>query len=539
MDDPLLQILRSGKALSAAGDDLNAILTALQGTQRIRGTSLSPANDSIQLPAVVEQLDATIAKQGTQNRITLDATTAGNGAIAITATLSPQSSQPLPSGDATVAIRELNLAPFRTLAPLADTSLPFWQGTLNGDISASAQDAHSLSSEGALTLTDLKLRGGALGKDTPHLPSLEVAYGISRKDDLYRVTRADIRSSFLTANGSGDLYLTPDGSVLPRSLTIESKLNIPGLLSQFPHTLQLKKGLRFSSGDLSAQAIMIGNESSDSLTASLATHNVSAILEGRTITLSRPLQLKVKAARSPAGLSIEKLSLDSPFATLQGKGTIDDMSIVMDANLDSALKEARQFADLGQLKAKGQVHANLTLKNRGEKGREFTSEIHTSDLVFAPQPASKTKLPGLGIQISASVFTDDNNTPTNFKGVTVLATNKTVKANALVSSIRPPDEDEWPTIEGANINIRTDVHELMRSMDPSIPAPLIGTVSLKTSANVAKDTLHLSETRVNAGPLKLVEGTKVTVLTTQKSSLTGSVTVDQKHAALKKMVLAT
>ncbi len=537
LNSALLELIKSGKAASEAGDDVSAILSALDGTYRIQNARVSSTGDNADTMALIERLDVDLSKEGNQNVLSTRVSTVNDGSLNLDGTITPGSSPQALSANLVLNAAHIDLAPYRALMA-SDTNLPSWGGILNGTIKANISGPKTMQSTGSLTLTNLTLAGGMLGTDTPHLPRVDLNYSTALDGDILNVRGFEFNSALLQASLSSELQI--GANTLPRNATVSATLKLSELASQLPATLKLKDGMHVTDGSLSLKGAMVSSDLGQSIKASLATKDISATKDNKTYRLSKPLNAQLKARLSDEGVQVENLTLESSFATLSGSGNMDQMSIQLKADIAQALSEARTFSDLGPLDATGSVYLTTKLTTDATKKRQIASSLHTSDIKIHSANNQTIKIGGLQGNLSSGLRLSPENTPLSLDNLAFQLTNDTLTASLMANSLVLPTDTHAASLTAATLKADVNIASLMAlSAGAASPTLIMGKATLQTPFSLTGSTITAPKLSITTTPLSLVESNTITVLTKQPSSLTGAIAATDTQVSFKQMLLKT
>ena len=146
------------------------------------------------------------------------------------------------SGDMHVDIEGWELGPISDLAAYL-AEIPGAGGKLNSKISANLEGQDRVTANGRIKFESLTLSGGPLGKDTPSFDIVTLDFDLARDGRSLGIKTFEFHAPFAGITASGGLQ--DEGKKYPTgAISINGQMDLARILSELPHTLKIKEGLR-------------------------------------------------------------------------------------------------------------------------------------------------------------------------------------------------------------------------------------------------------------------------------------------------------
>ena len=244
----------------------------------------------------------------------------------------------------------------------AYADLPTGDGILDSTIAFSGELSQGINLEGKIDLTKLALSGGPLAADRPSIDKLSMEFSAVKNIKRVELTSLKLASPLL----SGSLAATIDtgGAVQFKSAL---RIDLPEVSRQFPHNLRLQEELQITGGILELQADAGLNQGESRFTANASVEGLAGVREGKQISLAEPFTFDLAGQLVKNELSLERFAVKSSFLNGQGRGTLNDLKINLEADLKTALKEISKFISLQDYQATGHLDLSVEANRRDEK----------------------------------------------------------------------------------------------------------------------------------------------------------------------------
>jgi hypothetical protein len=241
---------------------------------------------------------------------------------------------------------------------------PSGNGRLNADLKVSGSPADNLDIQGRLSLDTLKLWGGLLGSDKPSVKKLAIDLDASGNRRTMALKKFSFQSSL--ANGTARGQYSEQGK---NQLTARADMNLAEIFTQFPETLNLRKGTKITKGQMVLAAEIETTHDAMAFDSNARIDQLSGINDGKRISWEKPIILSARGERRADRVWLEDFSLRSAFLNGDGRGDLDNMHINLSADLQTALQEMKKFIDLKGWHGTGALRANLQMKEQARQLR--------------------------------------------------------------------------------------------------------------------------------------------------------------------------
>jgi len=267
------------------------------------------------------------------------------------------------SGDFTIEVNELDLATLGPLFALAGVDVHS-QGKVSANISTGLQNGTLTKLQGKVDGTDLDITAPQLKGDRFATKNLTVRIDSHAEKEMINIDTLEIKTDWLNVTATGTVpktirsaadFIKPDSA---DNLKASFECDLAKAMSQMPHTFGLKETAEVTAGRLTGN-ISTSVEKTRKIITGKAT---LWVLEGKfpikTILLSRPIRLDTRLVSDKAGINIEKLTVDSAFASAECSGKIDALDYTANLDLAKMQSEFGQYIDIdytavGKLTAAG------------------------------------------------------------------------------------------------------------------------------------------------------------------------------------------
>jgi len=351
-------------------------------------------------PQVLENLHMVLAMAGASEPVTysLEGQVAGgDGAITVkgTTTLSVDGTLEIDaiSTDTTIAVSGVDLAPLTTWvgAPTVNSIL-----TLN--LQADGSLADGVRVRGNVRLPDTTISGDSLGGDQPSLGDVVVVLNATYADDRVGISNLVVRSGVARLQATGSVGTTADGS-----FTIDGELDLAALARELPKTLNLQEGVTLNEGALTLVGTVVHEQGTTRFDGSASIDALRGERAGEVIAWDSPTRVTVKGSHSADELVLEQCEVVSPFLTASGSGTLDALTLQVDASLGKAVEEAGKFVDLAGWSAAGDIAMSLAF-TEADTAREFSCSVASPSLSVSRGDRQIVPPETMHLQLTASVM---------------------------------------------------------------------------------------------------------------------------------------
>ena len=221
--------------------------------------------------------------------------------------------------------------------------------------------ARSHSADAKIDGRNLNISLPALKGDSFKTKTLAVVAKIATDDKITKIEKLDATTDWAkialtgvvptTAKSLDDL-LSPTS---PTELNGTVDVDVAAVLSQMPHLVSLKEGMKINSGKLTGDIGTSSAAGGKMLEAKLVVSDVQGVMDGKPVALSKPITLDSKIGSQKGVLNIDRCAIDSAFAQASVSGTMEAIKYAVNADLAAMQDELGQFVDFGAYKLGGQA----------------------------------------------------------------------------------------------------------------------------------------------------------------------------------------
>ncbi|MFW6189126.1 MAG: hypothetical protein ACOC7T_01725 [Planctomycetota bacterium] len=316
--------------------------------------------------------------------------------------------------------------------------------------------------EGSLTggvdLAGVRLSGGPLGEDRPRLKSADLQFDLALSRERLRLKRLRLRSPVGEASAEANVPLEVPPSLWSSTLEARAEADIAAVAEILPGLFRLQEGLRVAEGGLALNARLQPTEDGTEARAGLRLENLAAVRQGERVAASGPISLQAAGSLTGAGPRLDALSLDSPFATAQGRGTLDDFSLNVSSDLSALAREAGRFADLGEARLGGKAElsvASSAAEQAEPGGRHVEAKLDVRDLEVRGLLEGPVELDHLTADASAVALTEVALPPRRWRQVALSAESDAGSVRLDLAEARTPADPQKMELE--NLGLTADL----------------------------------------------------------------------------------
>ena len=237
-------------------------------------------------------------------------------------------------------VSNLQIAPLLTLAARSH-NVPEGRVLLNGKLTVTGAGRDTLDVVGNLNCTDIELTGGVLGVDHPQVQRLSILIDGSKKSrDDWRITQLDIDGD------PGKITVTGEFGKSVGHARITGAVQLPVLFSQFPHLLQVQQGTLVESGAMMFFTELTRADSQQEIIADVAIDALQGTRNKKPFFWDNALTLSLRAEQDDDDFLFKRMNFSTSFLQVTGKGSLEDFSFQLDADLEKASQELSQVFKL-------------------------------------------------------------------------------------------------------------------------------------------------------------------------------------------------
>jgi len=259
---------------------------------------------------------------------------------------------------------------------LPTNGIPALAGVSKGEIGFALRGAGDFAATGHVSVAGLRCSGGALGNDKLRVETVDMDVGVTARDGVVKVNRFTLQSPVLRGQFKGAFGRSDAGTAsrstvaaLSRDMSVTLWLDAAALATQLPETLSIRDGLEVNDGQISLAGRVSSTDDSLNYDVRFEARDIAAVENGRAIELRAPIRFVAKGGLATNGLFLEHFDLGASFANAKGKGTWDELSFDLSADLGAACAELGAFFELGR-EVGGRLAAGVSWNtpSRGRRG---------------------------------------------------------------------------------------------------------------------------------------------------------------------------
>lgn len=264
---------------------------------------------------------------------------------------------------------------------------------LTGSVSADAQLSWKFDPQGALVLqtagrleaNQIDLAAAALRGDRLRFQRLTAPWKLSLANDQLSIEQLAVDADWAKLHATGSLTLaelqTLNLENLPTGATkINGTVDLAQLSAMLPRTLQLREGVRIDAGTLAFDVNAKPNGQRVAWTATTSLQGVAGSDGQQQIRWDQPIEATVVLQDSAAGVQMEALTLNSPFATAQVKTQQSAINGEFALNLEQLSRELSQFVDMQNWQLRGLGEGTFTVARQSNQQFAAQANIALTDL---------------------------------------------------------------------------------------------------------------------------------------------------------------
>ncbi len=288
------------------------------------------------------------------------------GSVDANATVTPSRSQGWSlkgtSGQFTVEVNDLDLGSLNGLLELAGVKI-LTDGALSGNIQSTIDKGSVQNLTASFNGQSILIGGPALKGDQLRTSKLLVNARMAESAGALRIDQLQAQTDWASLSAAGTV---PTGvktlselvkSPTPLNLKGDFQVDLPPVLSQMPHTLSLKPGMKFTAGKATGNINAATQNGVANIDAHAEIAGLAGTMDGKPISLSAPVVADAKVTGNEKTMQIQTLNVTSAFAKINASGDLNNINYDGQFDLARLVAEAGQFANLGNTKLAGQFSA--------------------------------------------------------------------------------------------------------------------------------------------------------------------------------------
>jgi hypothetical protein len=316
------------------------------------------------------------------------------------------------SGEFTVEVNDLDLGSLNGLLELAGVKIQT-DGHLSGNIKSSIENGAVQNLTTALTGQGILVDGPALKGDQLRTSKLTVNARMAEASGALKIDQLQAETDWATLSAAGTV---PTGAATFAEVVKSSPpLNVKGnfqcdlaaLLSQMPHTLSLKPGMKFTAGTASGNVTAVTQNGLANVDGHAEVAGLAGTLDGKPLSLSAPLVADVKLSANEKTQDLKTLDVSSAFAKINASGNLSRIDYNGQVDLAKLQTEAGQFVNLGSHRFAGQFAAKGQASIAGETVGT-TGDATIQQLVLSTGDGNNITEPSAQIRYAVSLDRPQN-----------------------------------------------------------------------------------------------------------------------------------
>jgi hypothetical protein len=369
----------------------------------------------------------------------------GDVAVALTARIF-QSDGSFDSGsfatDLFVDMRNINLASMAWI-PHEQAGVPMLHGILDTKLEFRVAGMEQAQVALLVALRDPAVFGGWLGSDRLAPGDITIHAQGKWQERVLRLDAIRLDNPLVQLSAAGTLDASRDAAYPVGRVSMESSVNLAGILEQLHQTLSLHEGLVLEEGRVLAKASLDSDGARAALRGSVEIPHVRALNDQQVLAFENLLKAQVGLAMSPDGPEIEELVLQTAFAHVQGKGNLDALEFSGKVDLGAARQMAAHFVDLGSQVLSGSVSIEGALQKSSAEAGAFRVAATSEGLRLGPAATQVFVLDALRVETQGDLhFHAETGAPVRASGIRALLQSDPVKLSVNVPEIdltsKPP-----------------------------------------------------------------------------------------------------
>lgn len=395
--------------------------------------------------------------------------------------------------------------------------VPQGEGIINGLLTISGNGTSTIGITGSLKGRKIQLRGGPLQSDTPSIEDLTIDVDVQKAGTNLEIKTLEIKSPFIEGLLSGNA-----SNEQLQTLSASAQINVAEILSQFPETLKLQKGVHVTEGIIDIKADLTTVGAATLFDTNIHLDHLAGSTGKKNISWKKPVDILAQGKLKDNAVTLDKLTVDSSFLQASGSGNADAMKLQVAADIGAALKEVEQFVQLGGLASKGKLDLDIGLTSKGKDQRDITGKIKIENFELSHNKTVLIPTDTFLAAFTSSVQLEPKMTPRQFNN-TKIDISSWLGSGTITAEGFTPKTKKAPAVLKNGITKGTfnleRVTTLLHSLK-SLPEEQMFTGTLDVVANISGDQVEKSAISLQADvtPFTFTSGDKE--LSDEKLSIT-------------------
>ena len=262
------------------------------------------------------------------------------------------------------------------------------------------------------TARDFQLALPAFGRDRLELAHLALEGEASAEGTELVISRSTIECDLGQAALTGTVDLAEGahralpGRLAAQPFELEGTVDLARLAAMLPDTLQLRPGMKVTSGQVHVALRSEPGEAGMVWQGQLTSSELRATDGGREVAWEQPVLLNFAAQQTPDGTLAGELRCQSDFLQMHAVGTTRQVTADASFNLDRLAEQLGQFVDLGSLRLAGDGWSRFAWRHAPGGAFAAEVELHVNRLHVALPNRQPWREPEMAVSASASGYTD-------------------------------------------------------------------------------------------------------------------------------------
>ena len=220
---------------------------------------------------------------------------------------------------------------------------------------------------GGLAISDLRvLAPQYLDADRLAVTNAKLAGSVQQAGDSWVFEQCKAQTDFASVTANGAMLLQ-DGLPVPsveQKFVLNGTIDVADLANRLPTTLHLHDNLRMTKGVANVGLASERDEKGWFWDGSVRTDTLEAEQSGQRIAWKDPVKLDVRLRNHKSGYSVEKVSADCEFLRVTATGSLDDLNVRGDCDLNQLRSRLGEFVDLSGYELAGTVSCDGAFKRQ-------------------------------------------------------------------------------------------------------------------------------------------------------------------------------
>ena len=406
----------------------------------------------------------------------------------------------------------------------SQANAPKGEGIINGLLRISGSGESVIGITGNLKGHGIKLHGGPLKSDTPSIDDVVLDLNVQKKAENIKIEKLNIQSPLIEGTLTG---VTLNQQL--QTLTAGAKVNAAEIFSQFPSTLNLKKGIQVTEGIIDIKADVSSTGPVMKIKANAHLNRLTGSTGEKKISWKKPVDITVQGNLNAQTPTLDQLKIESSFLQANGSGDSNAIHLRVAADIGTALHELEQFINLDGWTSEGKLDLDLNVSNTQKDLRDITGDIGITNFKLSHNKTAITPPSSFTAAITTTVLLSPEMVPREFNKTNINVTswlgNATIEAERFVPKKQDTPAALTKGIAKGTFNLEpvtTLLHSLKTLPKEQSLAGLLDLSLSMTGEPVQKPTISLS---ANVSPFSFINGKqsltdkKVTVVLEATASL--------------------